>query len=87
MIPQKGQPALNAAFPSQDARVLRYQDVLTKISANRDAFNNTPMPADHAAYMSDGWISEEDEADAQPQTKPANVGPLLGGFGDAETME
>lgn len=87
MVPQKVQHTPNAAFPGQDARILRYQDVLTKISANGESNDKSHLSVDNAPYISDGWISEEDEADSEPPAKPTDVGPLLGGFADAETVD
>lgn len=87
MVPQKVSPTPNSAFPGQDARLLRYQDVLTKISANGRSNDTTHLSADNTPNISDGWISEEDDAEGGPTAKPADVGPLLGGFADAETME
>lgn len=87
MVPQKVQPTPNAGFPGQDARLLRYQDVLTKISANGESKDKFHLSVDNTPYTSDGWISEEDEADSEPPAKPANVGPLLGGFADAEAVD
>lgn len=84
MVPQKTQ---NSAFPGQDARLLRYQDVLTKISVNGESNDKSHLSVDNAPYISDGWISEEDEADGEPPAKPADVGPLLGGFADAEAVD
>jgi hypothetical protein len=87
MVPQKAQPTPNSTFPGQDARLLRYQDVLTKISAIRQSNGKTRLSVDNMAYTSDGWISEEDDAEDERPTKPADVGPLLGGFADAENIE
>ena len=60
---------------------------MTKISANGKSNDKSHLPADNTPYTSDGWISEEDDTEGEPPAKPANVGPLLGGFADAETME
>lgn len=86
MVPQKVQPTPNSTFPGQDARLLRYQDVLTKISASRQSNGKTHLSVDNTPYISDGWISEDD-TEEEPPAKRADVGPLLGGFADAENIE
>jgi hypothetical protein len=85
MVPQNAPPTPSVVFHGQDARLLRYQDVLTKITANGQSTNITHQLAD--SYISDGWISEEDDVEVGPLAKPADVRSLLGGFADAETME
>jgi hypothetical protein len=86
MVPQKIQPNPNSTFPGQEARLLRYHDVLTKISASRQSNGKAHLSVDNTLYISDGWISDDD-AEVEPQTKPADIGPLLGGFADADTIE
>lgn len=89
MVQQNVPPPPNTVFPAQDARLLRYQDVLAKMSIN-DQSKALPPTAENTPNISDGWISEEDVA-GEPKTeepiKSDNVGPLLGGFADAETLE
>lgn len=88
MVPQSVPPAPNAGFSAQDARLLRYQDVLAKMSTN-DQSKALPPAAENIPNISDGWISEEDGA-GEPKSDEAmksDVGPLLGGFADAETLE
>ena len=87
MVPQKAQPTPNSTFRGQDARLLRYQDVLTKISVARQSNDKTHLSVDNTPYISDGWISEGDDVEDEPPVKPTNVGPLLGGFADAENIE
>ena len=89
MVPQSVPPAPNTVFPAQDARLLRYKDVLAKMSAN-DQSKVLPLAAENIPNISDGWVSEEDGAGEPKSDEPVksdNVGPLLGGFADAETME
>ena len=89
MVPQSVPPASNTVFPAQDARLVRYQDVLAKMSTN-DQSKVLPPAADSIPNISDGWISEEDGAGEPKSNEPVksdNVGPLLGGFADAETLE
>jgi hypothetical protein len=90
MVPQNVPPTPSADFPAQDARLLRYQDVLTKISARGQSAKTSHPSPDSTPNISDGWISEEDDAgdiEGRSPVKSADVGPLLGGFADAEDME
>jgi hypothetical protein len=90
MVPQNTSPAPDAVFPAQDARLLRYQDVLAKMSTH-DQSKALPLAPDHIHNISDGWTSEEDglgePKSGETAVKSDNAGPLLGGFSDAETME
>jgi hypothetical protein len=89
MVPQSVPPAPNPVFPAHDARLLRYQDVLAKMSAN-DQAEAIPRSTEGTPSMSDGWISEEEGLDDSKEYKPVrseNIGSLLGGFADAEIME
>ena len=87
MVPQNVPPTSSAIFHGQDARLLRYQDVLTKITANGQSTNINHQLADSTPNISDGWISEEDDAEVGPLAKPADARSLLGGFADAETVD
>jgi hypothetical protein len=90
MVPQSVPPTSGGGFPAQDARLLRYQHVLKKISNEGLSDKLTGSPPDDNTNVSDGWISEEDDAGAnegRPPAKSADVGPLLGGFADAENVE
>lgn len=89
MVPQSVPPAPNTVFSAQDARLLRYQDVLAKMPTN-DQSKALPPAAESTPNISDGWISEEEGAGEPKSDEPVksdNVGPLLGGFADAETLE
>lgn len=87
MLPQATPRAASTIF-SNDARLLRYQDVLTKISVP-DQPSSTSQPLQESfPNMSDGWMVEEDdtrETKSSPGIKSTNVGPLLGGFEDVES--
>jgi len=90
MVPQNVPPPTSTLFSAQDARLLRYQDVLAKISTKGQSTKTTHLSAESTPNMSDGWISEEDDEDeikGRPPIKSADVGPLLGGFADAEAMD
>lgn len=69
----------------REMRMRRYQDILAKILNPALSDSANPLSSLNA---SDGWASEEDvEDDAQVygQIKVEDVGPILGGFADAET--
>jgi hypothetical protein len=59
------------------------------MSAN-DQSKALPLAVENTPNISDGWVSEEDgayEPKSDEPVKSDNVGRLLGGFADAETME
>jgi len=90
MVPQNNvQPsATTSPFPVQDARLLRYQDVLAKISTPDTATKPNQYVAENTPAPSEGWMSDEDDLEEMQSHKPIKsdgVGPLLGGFADAET--
>jgi len=89
MVPQTLPPATGTAFPAHDARLLRYQDVLAKMSARGQSIKTNQLSAESIPNMSDGWISEGDdveEGQVNKDVKSEVVGPLLGGFADAENV-
>jgi len=88
MVPQNVLPTTTTTFPAQDARLLRYQDVLAKMSAHDESGKTKQLPAENTLNISDGWISENDDIEeikGSRAVKLEDVGPLLGGFADAET--
>jgi len=87
MVPQNMPPTPSTVFPAQDARLLRYQDVLAKMSAKGDSSTTNQLSAESTPNISDGWISEEDDAvedKGSRAVKSKDVGPLVGGFADAD---
>jgi len=88
LVPQNGAPTPAAGFPAQDAKILQYQDVLAKMST-QDQSNRTRLAsADNTPIVSDGWISEEEDMEEMKRHTPVKsegIGPLLGGFADAES--
>jgi len=90
MVPQTVPSVPTTVFPAQDARLLRYQDVLAKMSTKGLSSKTTHASTESIPNTSDGWISDEDELGeglGRTSVKSENVGPLLGGFADAETVE
>lgn len=88
MIPQNTARVSGTGFGGQDTRLLRYQDVLAKISTHAQSENPHQSSVGNNANMSDGWVSEEEDLeDGKPygHVKSEDVGPLLGGFADAES--
>lgn len=90
MVPQNlPTPATTTGFPAHDAKLLRYQDVLLKMSASNTSGQSDHQALDSGLNVSDGWASD-DEVDEPGSSftpiKSEGVGPLLGGFSDAETV-
>jgi hypothetical protein len=88
MIPQTVPPPSSAVFPAQDARLLHYQDVLAKMSTNNLSTKPNQFPTDDAPHGPDGWVSEDDDVEEMKTYKPVKsdgIGPLLGGFADADS--
>ncbi|TVY65717.1 hypothetical protein LSUE1_G009119 [Lachnellula suecica] len=88
MVPQTGVPAPSTVFPAQDAKLLRYQDVLAKMSTHDPSSKTKHASADNTPVVSDGWLSEEDDMEEMKRHTPVKsegIGPLLGGFADAES--
>jgi len=89
LVPQTLPPTTGTAFPAHDARLVRYQDVLAKMSARGQSTKANQLSAESTPNMSDGWISEGDdveEGQVNKSLKSGGVGPLLGGFADAENV-
>jgi len=89
MVPQNlPPPASTTIFPAHDARLLRYQDVLTKVSASQPSSKSNQYLADATPNMSDGWMSDEEDVEEMKSSTPIKsegIGRLLGGFADAES--
>jgi hypothetical protein len=86
-VPQNGTPA-PTVFPAQDAKILRYRDVLAKMSTQDQLSKTKHASADNTPIVSDGWMSEDDDMEEMKRHKPVKsegIGPLLGGFADAES--
>jgi hypothetical protein len=89
MVPQNNvPPPATTTFPIQDARLLRYQDVLAKISTPDTSSKPNQYLAENMPASSEGWISDDEdleELQSHKLVKSDGIGPLLGGFADAET--
>jgi hypothetical protein len=88
MAPQVIQPPTATAFPAQDARLLHYQDVLAKMSKIETSTKTNQFPAELTQEASDGWLSEDEQVEeikTYTLVKSEGVGPLLGGFSDADS--
>jgi len=93
MVPQNAIPpaasptATSTLFPAQDARLVRYQDVLAKISADPSSKPNQ-VSTDHTPIASDGWMSDDEDMEemkGHTPVKSEGIGALLGGFADADS--
>ncbi|RDW75239.1 hypothetical protein BP6252_06381 [Coleophoma cylindrospora] len=76
------------SFAGQDTRILRYQDILAKVTANTQKEALPQFQSTSNTTATDGWISDEDdleEAKTFSPVKSADLGPLVGGFADAES--
>jgi hypothetical protein len=88
LVPQAVPPPSSTVFPVQDARLLLYRDVLAKMSTNEASNKANQPPAENTQESSDGWLSEEDEVEEMKTYTPVKsegIGPLLGGFSDADS--
>jgi hypothetical protein len=88
MVPQNSPPAPSTVFPAHDARILRYQDVLAKMSTHDQSSKAKQLPNENTPNVSDDWMSEEDDMEEVKSCTPVKsegIGPLLGGFADAES--
>ncbi|KAI9640579.1 hypothetical protein NHQ30_010878 [Ciborinia camelliae] len=88
MIPPNVPRAPVTMFTGQDARLLRYQDVLAKMPTQVESSNTKQTPVEGTHPISDGWISDDEDVEEMKKYKPVkseDVGPLLGGFADAES--
>ncbi|KAH6714255.1 late endosomal/lysosomal adaptor and MAPK and MTOR activator-domain-containing protein [Leptodontidium sp. MPI-SDFR-AT-0119] len=94
MVPQNAIPpaasptATSTLFPAQDARLVRYQDVLAKISASDPSSKTNQYPTDHTPIASDGWASDDEDVEemkGHTPVKSEGIGALLGGFADADS--
>ncbi len=87
-IPASASPsATTTVFPAQDAKLVRYQDVLSKTSASDPSGKPSQFSTAHMPVASDGWISDDDDMEemkGHTPVKSEGIGPLLGGFADAE---
>jgi len=88
MVPQTIQPPTATVFPAQDPRLLHYQDVLAKMSTIEASTKPNQFPAELTPEASDGWLSEDEQVEEMKTYTPVKsegVGPLLGGFSDADS--
>jgi hypothetical protein len=89
MVPQAVPPPSSTVFPAQDARLLHYQDVLAKMSTNDLSTKPNQFLTDNIPNAPDGWASEDDDLEEMKTYKPIKsegIGPLLGGFADADSV-
>ncbi|ESZ91964.1 hypothetical protein SBOR_7654 [Sclerotinia borealis F-4128] len=92
MVPQNIPRAPVTMFTGQNARLLRYQDVVAKMPTLVESSNTKQTPVGATHPMSDGWTSDDEDVEEMQKemqkykpVKSEDVGPLLGGFADAES--
>ncbi|KAK5625986.1 hypothetical protein RRF57_001702 [Xylaria bambusicola] len=81
IVPQESQRAHPGLFSEQDARLTRYQNILSKLSSDEGA-----VTADGNQGSVEWLLNEEDTTDAPEQKitiKEGASGPLVGTFADA----
>ncbi|KAI1742978.1 late endosomal/lysosomal adaptor and MAPK and MTOR activator-domain-containing protein [Xylaria scruposa] len=81
ITPQESQRTPPAVFPGQDARLARYQNILSKLSLD-DGPTTIEGTQGSVAWL----VSEEDNADGVEHNitiKEGSTGPLVGTFADA----
>ncbi|KAI1757933.1 late endosomal/lysosomal adaptor and MAPK and MTOR activator-domain-containing protein [Xylaria castorea] len=81
ITPQESQRTPPAVFPGQDARLARYQNILSKLS-----LDDGPVTAEGTQGAVAWLVSEEDNADGVEHNitiKESSAGPLVGTFADA----
>jgi len=75
-------------LPVHDARFLRYQGVLAKMTAYDQSNQTRHQTNDNTPSASEGWMSGEDDIEEMKSCRPIKsdgIGPLLGGFADADS--
>jgi len=78
----------STTFTGQDARLMRFQDVLAKMSAEPDSTEDLSTEA--VSPESEGWAVNGEETDTGNDfkvVKSKERGPLLGGFEDLDTRQ
>lgn len=86
--PPSSQRGPSTTFTGQDARLVRFQDVLAKMSAEPESSED--LPTDAVSPEGEGWIVNGEETDASNDfkvVKSKEIGPLLGGFADLESRQ
>ncbi|KAI0193099.1 late endosomal/lysosomal adaptor and MAPK and MTOR activator-domain-containing protein [Astrocystis sublimbata] len=81
ITPQGSERAPPAMFPGQDARLARYQNILSKLSSD-DSVGTADGAQGAVAWL----VSEEDNTDGAEHNitiKEGSAGPLVGTFADA----
>lgn len=83
MIPQSFQRSPSTNFSGQDARLLQYQDVLSKIATDQSP--NALEPVTNVHHFADWSSDDEDGGETKFRVvESREIGPLLGGFADVE---
>ena len=89
MVSQNPAPS-STVLPAHDARFLRYQDVLTKMSKGNQSSRPRQTMNDNTPSASEGWLSEDEDVEETKSYTPVKsdgIGPILGGFADADSVD
>lgn len=90
LVSRNSTPAPSSTLPAHDARFLRYQTVLAKMSAHDQSSKaKHQQPNENTLSASEGWISGDDEVEETKSCKPVKsegIGSILGGFADADSV-
>lgn len=87
LVSQNNAPTPLSILPAHDARFLRYQGVLAKMTTHGQS-SPTRQTQEDASGASEGWMSGEDDTEEMKSCKPVKsdgIGRLLGGFADADS--
>jgi hypothetical protein len=83
-------PPTSTVPATHDTRFLRYQDVLAKMPPQDRTSKSKQYPNENTPSASEGWLSDDDEVEEVKGCTPVKsegIGPLLGGFADADSAE
>ncbi|QSZ36223.1 hypothetical protein DSL72_007349 [Monilinia vaccinii-corymbosi] len=87
MAPPNVPRAAVKIFTGPDGRLLRYEDVLAEMPTQHGSSNTKQTPVEGTHPFADGWISDDEDVEEMKKykmVKSEDMGPLLGGFADAE---
>lgn len=86
MVPQNVQRSPITTYATQEARLIQYQEVLSK-QASENLYENISRPPTGDGKQDGDWLSDDEDDELcgkSPGITKPDVGPLLGGFADME---
>jgi len=86
MMSHQSQPTQLSLLPVHDARFFRYQGVLARMTAHDQLSQTIHHTNDSTPSASGNWVGEDDSKEMKSwgPVKTDGIGPLLGGFADAD---